>query len=76
MVNSLTKFLGREKLDFKEINYKFLKSYEEHLGRRRALSLYMGAIRHLHNEAKKEYNDEEAGDIKIPWSPIYQVFYT
>ena len=35
MVNSLTKFLGREKLDFKEINYKFLKSYEEHLGQRR-----------------------------------------
>lgn len=70
MVNSLTKFLGREKLDFKEINYKFLKSYEEHLGQRRALSLYMGAIRHLHNEAKKEYNDEEAGDIKIPWSPF------
>lgn len=30
----------------------------------------MGAIRHLHNEAKKEYNDEEAGDIKIPWSPF------
>ena len=47
------KILGREKLDFKEINYKFLKSYEEHLGQRRALSLYMGAIRHLHNEAKK-----------------------
>ena len=57
-------------MDFKEINYKFLKSYEEHLGQRRALSLYMGAIRHLHNEAKKEYNDEEAGDIKIPWSPF------
>ena len=24
----------------------------------------------MHNEAKKEYNDEEAGDIKIPWSPF------
>jgi hypothetical protein len=69
-INSLIKFLGREKLDFKEINYKFLKSYEEYLGQRRALSLYMGAIRHLHNEAKREYNDEEAGNIKIPWSPF------
>lgn len=70
MVNSLIKFLEREKLDFKEINYKFLKSYEEYLGHRRALSLYMGAIRHLHNEAKREYNDEETGNIKIPWSPF------
>lgn len=69
-VNSLIKFLGREKLDFKEINYKFLKSYESFLGQRRALSLYMGAIRHLHNEAKREYNDEDAGSIKIPWSPF------
>lgn len=61
MVNSLTKFLGREKLDFKEINYKLLKSYEEHLGQRRALSLYMGAIRHLHNEAKKNIMMKKQG---------------
>lgn len=70
MLNSLEKFLGRRKLEFKEINYKFLKSYEEHLGQRRRCSLYMGKIRHLYNEAKLEYNDEDFGRILIPYSPF------
>lgn len=70
MLNTLEKFLGRRRLDFKEINYRFLKSFEEHLGQRRRLSLYMGKIRHLYNEAKLEYNDEEYGRILIPWSPF------
>jgi integrase len=30
----------------------------------------MGKIRHLYNEAKLEYNDEEYGRILIPWSPF------
>ena len=70
MLNSLEQFLGRRRLDFREINYRFLKSYEEHLGQRRRLSLYMGKIRHLYNEAKVEYNDEDFGCILIPWSPF------
>lgn len=70
MLNTLEKFLGRRRLDFKEINYRFLKSFEEYLGQRRRLSLYMGKIRHLYNEAKLEYNDEEYGRILIPWSPF------
>ena len=70
MLNTLEKFLGRRRLDFKEINYRFLKSFEEHLGQRRRLSLYMGKIRHLYNEAKLEENDEEYGRILIPWSPF------
>ena len=70
MLNTLEKLLGRRRLDFKEINYRFLKSFEEYLGQRRRLSLYMGKIRHLYNEAKLEYNDEEYGRILIPWSPF------
>lgn len=70
MLNSLERFIGRRKLDFKEINYKFLKKYEEYLGQRRRLSLYMGKIRHLHNEAKREYNDEDVNRILIPWTPF------
>lgn len=69
-LNALVKFLGRDRLKFKELNYAFLKSFEDYLGHRRALSLYMGALRHLHNEAKLKYNDEDAGTIRIPWSPF------
>lgn len=69
-LNALVRFLGRDKLSFKELNYAFLKSFEEYLGQRRAMSLYMGAIRHLYNEAKLKYNDEDADSIRIPWSPF------
>lgn len=36
----------------------------------RALSQYLGILRHLHNEAKRKFNDEEFGKILIPWSPF------
>lgn len=36
----------------------------------RAVSLYLANIRHIHNEAKKEFNDEDMGIIRIPQSPF------
>lgn len=36
----------------------------------RALSLYLGSIRHLHGEAKKKYNDYDRSIILIPNSPF------
>jgi integrase len=36
----------------------------------RAMSLYLSNIRHIHNEAKKEFNDEDNGIIRIPQSPF------
>lgn len=36
----------------------------------RALSLYLGSIRHLHSEAKKKYNDYDRNIITIPNSPF------
>lgn len=36
----------------------------------RAVSLYLSNIRALHNAAKDEYNDEDRGVIRIPYSPF------
>lgn len=36
----------------------------------RALSLYLGSIRHLFNEARKQYNDYDRDIILIPHSPF------
>lgn len=36
----------------------------------RMVSLYMGSIRHLFNEAKKKYNDYDRNIIRIPNSPF------
>lgn len=36
----------------------------------RAVSSYMESLRHIHNRAKWEYNDEDLGKIRIPQSPF------
>ena len=36
----------------------------------RCVSLYLAAIRHIHNSAKEEFNEEEKGLIRIPQSPF------
>ena len=36
----------------------------------RAVSYYLGCIRHIHNEARLEFNDEDTGEILIPRQPF------
>ena len=36
----------------------------------RAISYYLGCIRHIHNEARMEFNDEDTGTIRIPRQPF------
>lgn len=36
----------------------------------RAISYYLGCIRHIQNEARMEFNDEETGQIRIPRQPF------
>lgn len=59
MLNSLHRFLGYDTLSFSDIDYKFLNNYNEYLtGHPRAQSLYLGCIRHIFNEAIREYNTD------------------
>lgn len=60
MLNSLYRFLGCDTLSFSDIDYKFLNNYKEYLaGHPRAQSLYLGCIRHIFNEAIREYNTDD-----------------
>lgn len=36
----------------------------------RAVSLYLGAVRAIHNRARAEFNDESLGEINIPGTPF------
>ena len=36
----------------------------------RAVSFYLSHLRHIHNLARREYNDPETGEIKIPREPF------
>ena len=81
-LNALLRFTKTD-FDISLLNAKFLNEFEAFLqsepapGKKgrlktngRAISLYMSLLRHIHNEAKKEYNDEDLGLINIPQSPF------
>ena len=38
----------------------------------RAVSYYLGCIRHLHNQARMTYNDDEGGQVYIPRQPFLE----
>jgi len=69
-LNSLIKFRNSEKIDINEITSKFLNDWIDYIEGGRAKSLYPACIRKLHNDAKREYNIEELGIVKIPLSPF------
>ena len=78
-INSLTKFARRERVMVSEITVKFLKDWIEWLReqpkvtRGYVMRNYLSALRAIHNRAKKEYNDEDAGVIRIPNSPFTHI---
>ena len=79
-MTNLVKFVGRESISINEINTKFLNNWVKWIREQpapknkvkgdRAPSLYLSNLRAVHNNAKKEFNDEEQGIIKIPLSPF------
>ena len=69
-LNNLIRFIGKNRIDINQITSKFLKDWIEWIEGKAAKSLYPSCIRKLHNDAKREYNIEELGIIKIPLSPF------
>lgn len=84
--NALARYTGGKPLDISFVTARMLSDFERFLRSEpsqrgsqatgaiakgnRAVSLYMGIIRATHNRAKKEFNDEEVGLIRIPRSPF------
>lgn len=69
MLNALMRYHNKSTLPFSSIDYKFLEGFCQFLGNHpRAKSLYLGGIRHLYNEAIREYNTQQ--DKTIPTSPF------
>ena len=59
MLNSIEAFLGKRQLPFKSITYRLLEDYERYLREKpRAVSLYLGQMRHLYREAMRRYNTD------------------
>ena len=77
-LNSLSRFNKDMPLDISAITTRFLESWAGWLQndnggkpvQGRGVSLYLGCLRAIHNEAKREYNDEDLGIINIKGSPF------
>lgn len=82
-INSLCRYVGRETVSIKEITVTFLNGWIEWIGQQpprtnckkcdKARILYVSQLRAMFNRAKKEFNDEDAGIINIPFSPFKKV---
>lgn len=78
-INSLVRFVGRDKISIHEITVKFLNDWVKWLMEQPTINsarvprLYISQLRAIHNRAKREYNDEDAGLIRIPYSPFGKV---
>lgn len=74
-IHSLQRYIGRETLDINEITYSFLVGYRDWLESEfgkgcRAASAYLSKLRHIHNLARDEFNDDDVGLIRIPRQPF------
>lgn len=82
-INNLIKFTGRDQIGIREITVRFLNDWISWLkdmpsttARKRgsrAQSLYPSNLRSIHNMAKREFNDEDLGIIRIPFSPFDKI---
>ena len=56
-----------------DIDYEFVKKYAAYIEKHtqgRAVSLYLANLRHILNQAKKTFNKEEIGEVRIPLNPF------
>ena len=78
-IRSLIKFVGREKVMVSEITVKFLNDWVTWISKQPNVTRgyvqhnYLNRLRAIHNRAKKEFNDEDAGIIRIPNSPFSHI---
>lgn len=77
--DNLVKFLGRDTLSIKEVTAQFLKDWAKWITEQPNVSVgyapnnYLKRLRAIHNMAKREFNDEDAGIIRIPNSPFSHI---
>lgn len=80
MLNSFTEFLGKDSCQISAMNADLLGRWVRWVADRpsrrkagdkgRAASLYVSQMKAVYNKARKEFNDEDSGIIRIPWYPF------
>lgn len=78
LANNLIRYVGRDKISIFEITIRFLKDWSNWMknntlngkGGDNSIHTYPSRLRAIYRRAKKEFNDEDAGIIRIPNSPF------
>lgn len=68
-LNALEKYIGRRTLDVNAITRKMLLGFAEEIGEVRA-ARHLAKLAYIHRCAREQYNDEDAGVIRIPRQPF------
>lgn len=81
--NSLAKFLGKDSLDANELTASLLRRWVDWINEQpaigarkkggRAAALYITQLKAVYNKAKMEFNDEDAGIVRMPFNPFSKV---
>lgn len=59
LLNALETYIGHRSLHFSQVTYSLLDGFAQYLkDRPRAMSLYLGQMRHLYREAMRRYNTD------------------
>lgn len=78
-INSLIRFLGRDTMSVREVTVGMLKDWVAWIRKQSTVTTgfaaynYVSRLRAIHNRAKREFNDEDAGLIRIPNSPFSHI---
>lgn len=83
MLKSLCRYMGKESISFREITVGMLNGWAAWIIEPKGVpSLktgipaqiqYLSKLRAVYNKAKREFNDEDAGAIRIPFSPFNKI---
>lgn len=74
-LNAFRKYLGKDAIDVNAIDKACIDGFREWIEKRngkgcRAASAYLEKLRHIHNEAKTRFNDDDTGLVRIPRAPF------
>ena len=68
-LNALADYLGRDTLDINSITRGMLVSFAESVGETKA-ARHLAKLAFIHRSARDQFNDEDAGAIRIPRQPF------
>ena len=68
-LNAFAAYLGRDAIDVNQITRKMLRDFTESVGEVKA-ARHLAKLSYIYRCAREQYNDEDAGAIRIPRQPF------